>query len=106
MECVICKKNISDSDKFYRVPINWSPPLMIKDVESLCGTIYNINFMITKKQKETTHKNIEFSDEFFIYHDKIIACSIQHLFSFCDNTKEYEFSKSLPLFWKLYKDYI
>lgn len=101
--CCICNKILSEKDKIYHVPINWTPPMLIKDVESLCGTVYNINFMMTQKQKQSYHSET-ISDKIIIYHDKICACSLKHLFEFCDNTKDHEFSKSLPLFWNLYKD--
>jgi len=104
MNCVICNKNLSEKDKVYRVPINWTPHTLIKDVESLCGTTYNINFMMTQKQKQSLCNHDMIADKVIIYHDKISACSIHHLFEFCNNTKDHEFSKSLPLFWNLYKD--
>lgn len=105
MYCVICGK----PNPSIKVPIHWRPCKIETTVVSLC----NIEYL---NKHSATRQEVEFSNNFkgeksitpecYIYSDKYFACSVQHLYEFCDKTTDYSLTRSLPLFWRLYPDYL
>lgn len=102
--CEICSKPESS----FHIPIDWKPKTIKYKVESLCGTEYKIRCPVADRDIQDISENNyykfeEITDQQIINHPTKRVCSIQHLFEFCQQVRQFEFNKSLPLFYRIYK---